>query len=67
LRRLEEVSAADAVKLAVELLDEKSPLLRLNAIALLTRSKAPEARLALGTLNERSRRLAGALAMATGR
>jgi len=66
LRRLETEAPEEAVTAALAVLDDVTPLVRLNAIALLTRAQAPEAKAraqtALAQLDDRSRRLAGALA-----
>lgn len=62
LRRLETEAPAEAVTAALAVLDDLAPLVRLNAIALLTRAQDLRAHTALAQLDDRSRRLAGALA-----
>lgn len=62
LRRLETEAPEEAVTAALAVLDDVTPLVRLNAIALLTRARDPRAQTALAQLDDRSRRLAGALA-----
>ncbi len=61
LRRLEQEDPPAAVGAALEVLDDVTPLVRLNAIAVLTRADDPRAAEALARLDERSRRLATAL------
>ncbi|MCW8138076.1 MAG: hypothetical protein KIT58_04135 [Planctomycetota bacterium] len=62
LRRLEQDDPSEAVTAALRVLDDVTPLVRLNAIAVLTRSQDPRAAAALERLDDRSRRLATALA-----
>lgn len=65
LRQLEAEAPEEAVAAALAalaVLDDVTPLVRLNAIALLTRAQDPRAQTALAQLDDRSRRLAGALA-----
>lgn len=62
LRRLEQERPEAAVTAALGLLDDTAELVRLNAIALLGRTKDPRAATALATLDDRSRRLAMAAA-----
>lgn len=62
LRRLEREDPPAAVSAALGALDDVTPLVRLNAIAVLSRSTEPRAVAALERLDERSRRLAQALA-----
>lgn len=61
LRRLEEADAGAAVSSALELLDEPVPMLRLNAIALLTRANDARAKEALAKLDPKSLLMAHAL------
>lgn len=61
LRRLEQEDPAAAVTAALALLDDVRPLLRLNAIAVLTRANDARATAALEKLDDRSRQLALAL------
>lgn len=61
LRRLEQADAGLAVGAALEVLDDVTPLVRLNAIALLTRANDPRATSALEKLDQRSRLMAQAL------
>jgi HEAT repeat protein len=62
LRRLEHEDPPAAVSAALIALDDVTPLVRLNAIAVLARTTDPRAAAALEKLDERSRRLAQALA-----
>lgn len=61
LRRLEVERPDEAVTAALAVLDDQAELVRLNAIAVLTRAKDPRAATALAALDDRSRRLATAL------
>lgn len=61
LRRLESVSPFDAVSVSLRCLDDTASLVRLNAIAVLTRTEDARAREALGRIDPRSQRLARAL------
>ena len=62
LRRLEQDDPAAAVTAALAVLTDTTPLVRLNAIALLARARDPRAAPALDSLDDRSRRLASLLA-----
>lgn len=61
LRRLEGLAPADAVTAAIDCLDDTASLVRLNAIAVLSRIDDPRAKTALGRVDPRSQRLAQAL------
>ncbi len=61
LRRLEAEAPAEAITSAIAVLEDTTPLVRLNAIALLTRSGEPRSQVALARLDDRSRQLAAAL------
>lgn len=62
LRRLEALDPAAAVDAAIAATTDASPLVRHNALALLARSQDPRAAEAVALLDDRSRRVAAALA-----
>lgn len=61
LRRLEKQSAKDAIPAAIGCLEDTAQLIRLNAIAVLSRSDDPRAKEALARIDPQSQRLAQAL------
>lgn len=61
LRRLEALAPAEAVTAAIAALNDAAPLVRLNAIAVLSRHDDPRAKEALTRIDSKSQRLAQAL------